>query len=148
MVSQKHILILLGIETVTQYASVHLELMNILQVLAQQHGRGIEPTSGSEAYLNSAGASLSSQGRNNILSVSILITHSTGNQCGICIDGITKGETGVLPQPALEFHLKAEALAKVLFKEGPQVLGAYDVGGDGLVKGSGHLAVDRTPLGL
>ena len=69
-------------------------------------------------------------------------------QRGMGFDGIAEGKAGVLAQPALELYLKTESIAQVLLKEGPKVLGAYDVGGDDLVQGSGYLTVDRTPFCL
>ena len=56
------------------------------------------------------------------------------NQRGIGFNGIAEGETGVLPQPVLKLHLEPESLAQILLKESPQVLGTYDVGGDGIVQ--------------
>lgn len=70
------------------------------------------------------------------------------NQRGIGFHRIPESEAGVLPQPTLEFNFEAESLAQVLFEEGAQVLGTDDIGGDGLVQGNGHLAVDRASFRL
>jgi len=73
---------------------------------------------------------------------------SPGHQHPICFYGVTKGEAGIFPKPALKIYFEAEVLAQVLLEKCPQVLRANNVVFDDIIQGSRYLTVHSTPFGF